>query len=69
MKFPQMVNQAIVITQVIYSYGGRRNGWYCYPATTEGYQIGNAQYMYQKAELLKFAKNWANKLSVKVVRM
>lgn len=55
-------------TGVIYSYSDRKNGWYCYRHDTNGNQIGSAEYVYHKADVIKIAKQIAAEHGVKAVR-
>lgn len=58
-----------VVTGVLYAYSDRRNGWYCYAHNDAGDQIGDAIYMYQKADVLSSARELAAEHgSVPVVR-
>jgi hypothetical protein len=53
---------------VTYSFANPRTGWYCYAHDAEGNQIGDAEYRYHKAYILRVAKDLAEAHSVPVTR-
>jgi hypothetical protein len=59
---------APVITGVLYCYSDRRNGWYCFAHDAEGNQVGDAVYLYTKAEIVAEAKAIATQHNVKAKR-
>lgn len=56
------------VVKVIYSYSDRRNGWYCYAADANDYQLGNAEYRFTKREIIACARELAHSLNVPVER-
>lgn len=47
------------VTEIRFAYSDRRNGWYTYASNTQGDQIGNAEYRYQKSDVIRTARKMA----------